>query len=66
MFYNIQVLQLIATNGTPKLRNPDKLSKVFNDFLDQCLQVEVDKRSSASELLAVSWFNYHFLFNIFL
>lgn len=49
----LQALYLIATNGTPELQNPENLSRVFRDFLDRCLEMEVDKRGSASELLTV-------------
>lgn len=52
--YFLQALYLIATNGTPELQNPENLSRIFRDFLDQCLEMEVDKRGSASELLTVS------------
>jgi len=44
---------LIATNGTPKLQNPDALSPVFKDFLNKCLEVDVEKRGTASEMLRV-------------
>jgi serine/threonine protein kinase len=42
---------LIATNGTPALQNPEKLSYEFKDFLAQCLEVDPEKRPTASELL---------------
>jgi p21-activated kinase 1 len=42
---------LIATNGTPKLQNPDSLSPIFRDFLNKALEVDTDKRPAASELL---------------
>ena len=48
-----QALYLIATNGTPDLQNPDKLSKVFKDFLTKTLEMEVEKRGSATDLLQV-------------
>jgi len=48
-----QALYLIATNGKPEIKDKEKLSEVFQDFLDQCLEVQVEKRSSASELLKV-------------
>ena len=49
-------MYLIATNGKPDIKEKEKLSQIFQDFLDQCLEVEVEKRSGASELLKVSIF----------
>ncbi|TUP17200.1 Serine/threonine-protein kinase PAK 3 [Bagarius yarrelli] len=47
-------LYLIATNGTPELQNPERLSSVFRDFLNRCLEMDVDRRGSAKELLQLS------------
>uniref|UniRef100_A0A8C9VUH0 non-specific serine/threonine protein kinase n=1 Tax=Scleropages formosus TaxID=113540 RepID=A0A8C9VUH0_SCLFO len=47
----LRALYLIATNGTPELQNPEKLSPVFRDFLNCCLEMDVEKRGSAKELL---------------
>nr|XP_006003672.1 PREDICTED: serine/threonine-protein kinase PAK 3 [Latimeria chalumnae] len=47
----LQALYLIATNGTPELQNPEKLSTVFRDFLNRCLEMDVDRRGAAKELL---------------
>ncbi|XP_074837307.1 serine/threonine-protein kinase PAK 1 [Carettochelys insculpta] len=47
----LRALYLIATNGTPELQNPEKLSPIFRDFLNCCLEMDVEKRGSAKELL---------------
>ncbi|XP_043943821.1 serine/threonine-protein kinase PAK 3 isoform X4 [Protopterus annectens] len=47
----LRALYLIATNGTPELQNPERLSTVFRDFLNRCLEMDVDRRGSAKELL---------------
>uniref|UniRef100_A0A8C9LBI5 non-specific serine/threonine protein kinase n=1 Tax=Pavo cristatus TaxID=9049 RepID=A0A8C9LBI5_PAVCR len=50
----LRALYLIATNGTPELQNPEKLSPIFRDFLNRCLEMDVEKRGSAKELLQVT------------
>ncbi|XP_015355383.2 serine/threonine-protein kinase PAK 2-like [Marmota marmota marmota] len=52
-----QALHLIATSGAPGLANPEKISPVFLDFLNKCLEVDVDKRDSAGELLEHPFLN---------
>ncbi|XP_032886694.1 serine/threonine-protein kinase PAK 3 isoform X1 [Amblyraja radiata] len=47
----LRALYLIATNGTPELQNPEKLSGIFRDFLNRCLEMDVERRGSANELL---------------
>ncbi|XP_038632034.1 serine/threonine-protein kinase PAK 3 isoform X5 [Scyliorhinus canicula] len=47
----LRALYLIATNGTPELQNPEKLSGVFRDFLNRCLEMDVERRGAAKELL---------------
>ncbi|XP_069828044.1 serine/threonine-protein kinase PAK 1 [Dendropsophus ebraccatus] len=47
----LRALYLIATNGTPELQEPEKLSVTFKDFLNQCLEMDVEKRGSARDLL---------------
>lgn len=51
--YAFQALYLIATNGTPELQSPEKLSPVFRSFLSRCLEMDVEKRGSGRELLQV-------------
>ncbi|EJS43493.1 ste20p [Saccharomyces arboricola H-6] len=47
----LRALYLIATNGTPKLKEPENLSSSLKKFLDWCLCVEPEERASATELL---------------
>jgi len=47
----LRALYLIATNGTPELQNPERISDTFKDFLARCLEMDVDQRYSASQLL---------------
>jgi len=47
----IRALYLIAANGKPELKEKNKSSKELQSFLDCCLEVEVDKRASAADLL---------------
>ena len=50
----LRALWLIATNGTPKIKNEQDLSPVFRDFLYFALKVDPEKRASAHDLLRVS------------
>lgn len=50
----LKALYLIATNGTPTLKKPEKLSKELKNFLAVCLCVDVKSRATADELLQVS------------
>lgn len=50
----LKALYLIATNGTPQLQNPEALSSTFGDYLAKTLEVDAEKRPTASELLHVS------------
>ncbi|KMU84908.1 serine/threonine-protein kinase SKM1 [Coccidioides immitis H538.4] len=47
----LKALYLIATNGTPRLKKPEKLSKELKSFLSVCLCVDVRSRASSDELL---------------
>ncbi|TKA62672.1 hypothetical protein B0A55_11298, partial [Friedmanniomyces simplex] len=46
----LKALYLIATNGTPRLKKPEKLSKELKAFLSVCLCVDVKSRATADEL----------------
>ncbi|KAJ5466720.1 Serine/threonine-protein kinase CLA4 [Penicillium diatomitis] len=48
----LKALYLIATNGTPRLKKPEKLSRELKSFLSVCLCVDVRSRATADELLA--------------
>lgn len=48
----LRALFLIATHGSPSLRDPDRYSKDFQSFLARCLEVDVTKRATAKELLS--------------
>ncbi|WVN88690.1 uncharacterized protein L203_103903 [Cryptococcus depauperatus CBS 7841] len=47
----LKALYLIATNGTPTLKAPEKLSQDLKHFLSVCLCVDVAFRASSIELL---------------
>jgi p21-activated kinase 1 len=51
----LKALYLIATNGTPTIANPENLSPVFTDYLAKTLEVDAEKRPSATELLQVGF-----------
>ena len=50
----LRALWLIATNGTPQIKDEHTLSAVFRDFLYLALKVDPEKRASAHDLLRVS------------
>ncbi|KAF2641094.1 Pkinase-domain-containing protein [Massarina eburnea CBS 473.64] len=47
----LRALWLIATNGTPTIKEEHSLSTIFRDFLNFSLKVDPDKRASAHDLL---------------
>ncbi|ORZ41315.1 kinase-like domain-containing protein [Catenaria anguillulae PL171] len=47
----LRALYLIATNGTPSLKDPSKVSMTMLEFLARSLTVDVDERASVAELL---------------
>ncbi|ORY61352.1 uncharacterized protein BCR38DRAFT_411234 [Pseudomassariella vexata] len=47
----LRALWLIATNGTPTIKDEQNLSAVFRDFLYFALKVDPEKRASAHDLL---------------
>lgn len=49
----LKALYLIATNGTPKIANPENLSATFSDYLAKTLEVDPEKRPNATQLLQV-------------
>jgi p21-activated kinase 1 len=49
----LKALYLIATNGTPKIANPENLSALFTEYLAKTLEVDAEKRPTATELLQV-------------
>lgn len=51
----VRALYLIATNGTPKIKDWDKLSSVFRDYFKVTLQADPAKRPSAAAILQVSY-----------
>ncbi|PWA02732.1 hypothetical protein BB558_001120 [Smittium angustum] len=47
----LRALYMIATNGTPRINNPESLSLVFRDFLAKALTVDPEMRPSTKEIL---------------
>lgn len=52
----LKALYLIATNGTPQIANPENLSTTFTDYLAKTLEVDAEKRPTATELLQHHFF----------
>ncbi|KAJ3272569.1 Protein kinase [Terramyces sp. JEL0728] len=49
----VRAIYLIVTNGAPKIKNIEKYSPELQDLLYKCLEVNVDKRISSSDLVEV-------------
>ena len=47
----LRAIYLIATNGRPDFPSRDQISPLFRDFIDASLEVDVNSRLSARELL---------------
>jgi len=47
----LRALFLIASNGKPEVKNKEKLSEDLTAFLGECLEVEMERRASARDLL---------------
>src|SRR5256885_120284 len=58
----LRALYLIATNGTPHLKEPEQLTAVFKSWLAFALKVDPEKRASAKDLLSVSLKSTHRLY----
>ncbi|KAI0299259.1 kinase-like domain-containing protein [Russula brevipes] len=52
----LKPLYLSATNGTPTIANPKKLSSTFRDCLAKTLEVDAEKRPDATQLLRHPFF----------
>jgi serine/threonine protein kinase len=47
----LKAIYRIATKGKPDIKDEHKLSADLKDFLHKCLEVDVDSRANASQLL---------------
>jgi len=50
-FPPLRALFLIATSGSPGVKEPSKWSDAFKDFLQVCMAIDPEERLSANELL---------------
>jgi serine/threonine protein kinase len=48
---------LIKTNGTPTIANPENISTNFGNYLSKALEVDVERRPDAPTLLQVASFS---------
>jgi len=51
----LRALYLIATNGTPKIKDMDRLSPIIKEYLARCLTVDPEQRPTAAQLLTVCY-----------
>ena len=51
----LRAIYLIATNGRPDFPMREQLSPTFQDFIDSCLEVDVERRWSSHHLLSHSF-----------
>lgn len=58
----LRALYLIATNGTPTIKEEHNLSPTFREFLHLALKVDPEKRASAHDLLKVFRSSFYFAF----
>lgn len=47
----LKAIYQIATKGKPDIKNEEKLSEELRDFIHCCLDVDPEKRGSATDLL---------------
>nr|CAG8536373.1 13968_t:CDS:10 [Entrophospora candida] len=47
----LKAVVMIAKHGIPDLVNPERWTKIFKDFLANCIETDTTKRKSADELL---------------
>ncbi|KAK3881666.1 hypothetical protein Pcinc_013911 [Petrolisthes cinctipes] len=47
----LRALYLITSNGKPVIKERSRLSKIFKDFLDKCLEVDPSRRPTSTQLL---------------
>lgn len=53
LFIKFKAITLIAQVGIPDLKNPERWSDAFKDFLSLCTEMDSNKRKSAAEMLEV-------------